>query len=224
MKYQKLNKQGMTLIELLVTAVIVSIVSVILVAFLGDWVEQHAVSDTRTQLLTEAQNSLDIITDAVRLSAAADQLNRWEDPNSPGAPDDVYSWSSDSDTLVLASAVEDTNGDIVFSDTLSYTSQKNNQIFFVSDSKLYRRLLAAPEENNTMVTSCPESISSDVCPKDRLLADNVTSFVIKYYNADNQEVSPVGARSIQVSLTLAKTTYKQPIEESYSTRMVFRND
>lgn len=224
MRLIKLDSQGLTLIELLVTCTLISIISILMVSFLGDWTAQHAVSQTRTELLTNAQNSLDRITDVVRLSAAADTNNRIEDTYAPGAPGNLFSWASDADTIVLASAVEDASGSIVFSDPLSYTSQKNNHIFFVSNGRLYQRILASEDEGNILKTSCPESASSTECPADRMLAENVQSFVVKYYNGDNQEVTPTDARSVEVSITLQKQTYKQTVNESYNTRMVFRND
>ncbi|MCA9309072.1 hypothetical protein KC973_01730 [Candidatus Saccharibacteria bacterium] len=221
---RRINISGMTITELLVTCVVVSIMSVVIVDFLGNWTKQHAISETRSTLLAEAQTALDTVTDAVRLSAAADQNNRWEDDNAPDAPSDLLSWASNADTLVLASAVEDTSGNIIFSDPLNYTSQKNNQIFFVNNGVLYRRILAAPEGDNALATSCPESAATASCPADRNLAESVTNFSVKYYDGSNQEVIPTDARSVELSITLGTTKYDQQISETYSTRMVFRND
>lgn len=221
---RRLNASGMTITELLVTCVVVSIMSIVIVDFLGNWTKQHAISETRSTLLAEAQTALDTVTDAVRLSAAADQNNRWEDDNAPGAPGDLLSWASSADTLVLASAVEDTTGNIIFSDPLNYTSQKNNQIFFVNNGVLYRRILAAPESDNALATSCPESVATASCPADRNLAESVTDFSVTYYDGSNQEVAPTDARSVELSITLGTTKYDQQISETYSTRMVFRND
>lgn len=221
---KRLNNSGLTITELLVTCVVISIMSVVIVDFLGNWTKQHAISETRSTLLAEAQTALDTITDAIRLSAAADQNNRWEDDYAPGAPSDLLSWASGANTIVLASAVENTSGDIVFSDPLNYTSQKNNQVFFVSDGILYRRVLAAPEDDNTLETSCPASAASASCPADRNLAENVVDFSVTYYDGSNQEVIPTDARSVELSITLGTNKYDQQINETYSTRMVFRND
>lgn len=224
MRQLRLNSSGVTLIELLVTSTLISIISIIMVSFLGNWTAQHAISETRTNLLADAQNALDRITDVVRLSAAADATNRIEDEHAPEAPENVYSWSSGANTLVLASAVENQAGDIVFSDPLNYTSQKNNHIYFVKNGNLYQRILASGDDGNRLKTSCPQEFATANCPADRLLAKNVSSFVVKYYNGENEEVTPTDARSIEVSLTLQQQAYKQLISESYNTRMVFRND
>ena len=224
MKTKRLDIKGLTIVELLVTCVIISIMSIVMVDFLGNWIEQYAISETRTALLSDAQNALDRITDTIRLSSAADQNNRWEDINAPNAPSDLLSWASGASTLVLASAVEDTSGAIVFSDASNYTSQKNNQIYFVQNGVLYQRTLAAPVSNNKVKTTCPGSAASAACPADKKLTENVSAFLVKYYNAENQEVAVTDARSIEMSITLTKTAYKQQIQRTYTTRMVFRND
>lgn len=219
----KLNQGGLTIIELLVTCMIISIMSIVLVSFLGSWTEQHAISETRVGLLADAQNALDYITDKVRLSASADQNNRWQDASAPGAPGNLLSWSSGGNTLILAAAEEDKSGNIVFSDALNYTSQKNNLIFFVRNGVLYQRVLAAPGSNNALTTSCPAASATASCPADRRLASNVQSFSVKYYDASNAEVAPTSARSVALTLTLSKKAYKQQVTETYTTRMVFRN-
>lgn len=220
----RVDTNGMTIIELLITCVIVSILSIVLVAFLGSWTEQHAISQTRVTVLADAQNALDQITDKVRLSASADQNNRWEDQHAPSAPSDLLSWSSGTHVLVLASAEVDTSGNIVFSDALNYTSQKNNLIYYVSNGTLYQRTLAAPDSENSETTSCPPESPTEVCPSDKRMADNVSDFTVTYYDASNSEVVPTSARSVGLSLTLTKDSYKQQISETYETRMVFRNE
>lgn len=224
MKLRRLDQAGLTLIELLVTCTVIGLVSIIIMNFMGNWLKQHAITQTRTTLLSNAQNTLDTIGDTIRLSSAADQNNRWQDANAPGAPGNLQSWASNSSTLVLATAVEDTSGNIVFSDPANYTSQKNNYIFFVQNGSLYRRTLAANVANNKLKTSCPASSATANCPADRKMTDNVQTFTVSYFNGDNQSVSPTDARSIELNLTLRMNKYGQTITTSYKTRMVFRND
>lgn len=221
---KKLSISGVTLVELLITISLISILSLVLMNFMVEWVKQYAITQTRANLLTTAQDSLDIVTDSIRLSAAADQNNRWQDPHAPSAPSNQLSWQSNSTTLVLASAVEDTNGTILFSDPLNYTSHKNNQIFFVNNGVLYRRILAAPVTGNSQKSTCPSASTTSECPADRKLAENVSAFSVNYLNAENQVVSPPNARSIELTLTLRKRQFNQDIESVDKTRMVFRND
>lgn len=218
------DKKGITLVELLLSISIISILSLILMNFMVNWLQQHLVTQTRAQLLSEAQVVLDTVTNDIRLSSAADQNNRILDPNAPGAPGDQQSWQSNAATLVLATAVEDTNGNIVFSDPANYTSEKNNTIYFLQNGVLYRRVIAAGIANNKAHTTCPTSIATEECPADRKLAENVSSFSVRYFNAANQDVQPTSARSIQVEVTLQKQAFGQQVQSSDKARMVFRND
>jgi type II secretory pathway component PulJ len=225
-KIVRLNQAGVTLVELMVTCSIVAIVSIIMMNFMANWLQQNAQTRGRVELLASAQNALDQIGDDIRLSASADQNNRWRDTYAPSAPTDLQSWQSNASTLILASAVEDTSGNIVFSDAASYTSQKNNFIYFVKSGTLYRRTLAATGvTNNKLKTTCPAANATTSCPADKVLATNITTFSVKYYNADNTEVIPTNARSIELSaVSLQKTVYNKPIQVTYKTRMLFRND
>ena len=221
-----LNQLGITLVELMITCSVVAIVSMIMMNFMANWLQQNPQTQGRAELLANAQNALDQIGNDIRLSAAADQNNRWLDSYAPNAPSDLQSWNSNATTLVLASAVEDTSGNIVFSDPANYTSQKNNFIYFVKNNILYRRTLAATGvNNNKLKTTCPASNATSACPADLVLAKNITNFNVKYFDANNNEVTPTNARSVELSaVSLQKTVYNKPIQVTYKTRTVFRND
>lgn len=220
---RRLNSRGVSLVELLLTITVVSIMAIVIMNFMVNWLQQYAITETRSALLTDAQTAVDQMVDAIRLSSSADDNNRWPDTHAPIAANN-FSWASTSSSLVLASVVENTSNQIVFSDPANYTSQKNNLIYFVSNNALYRRSLAAPVQNNKLKTSCPASSSSSSCPADLRLAQNVSNFTIKYYDGSNIEVSPTDARSIELSLTLQKRRFSQLIQSVYKTRMVYRND
>lgn len=220
---KRLDSKGVTLLELLITISLVSIMAVVVMNFMVNWLQQYAITQTRSVLLTDAQTAVDQMVDAIRLSSSADENNRWPDANAP-TPSNQFSWTSSANTLILASAVENTNREIVFSDPANYTSEKDNLIYFVKNGTLYRRSLAAPVQNNRLKTSCPSSSSSASCPADRRLAMNVSSFSVKYFDASNVEVSPSNARSVELSLTLQKRRFSQLIQAVYKTRMVYRND
>jgi prepilin-type N-terminal cleavage/methylation domain-containing protein len=223
MKLNLQDQRGVTLIELLITMTVVSVLAIVAMNFMVNWFRQNAITQTRAVLLAESQDALDFIADSIRLSSAADETNRYQDPNSLGAPSDLFSWKSNQSTLVLASAAEDTSGNILFSDPANYTSYKNNQIYFVNNEALYRRTLAASVAGNKAKTSCPTAKATASCPVDRRIASNVSSFSVKYLDAQNQQVTPPNARSIELSITLRKKIQNQWIESSDKTRMVFRN-
>lgn len=219
-----LNESGLTLIELGIALTITAILATIIVGFSIDKLEQSTIQSVQYQLLTNAETGLDTIANDVRIANAADDNNRYDDPNSPGAPGNELSWASGSNTVVLAVATHDSNNNILWEDAHDYISDKNNIIYYLSGGSIYRRTLADAVSGNTAKTTCPSASASASCPADGDILDNVSSFSIEYFNEQNQQVDPASSRSIQLSVTLLEHKFGQDITASYTTRMVFRND
>lgn len=220
------NRQaGFTLPEIIVALTLSSVLIGIIIGFMVNSLSQYGIANARGELLNEAQIALDIAANDIRLSANADANNRWPDDNAPNAPDDTLSWESNGSTLVLATAAEDGDGNILFSDSANYISHKNNSIYFVQNGILYKRVLAAPSvPGNTAVTTCPEASATPSCPADKLLLRNVESFSVKYFDQQGQEVEPDAARSVELEVQLKVNRYPNSVFAEYKTRMVFRND
>ncbi|HJQ09370.1 MAG TPA: type II secretion system protein [Candidatus Saccharimonadales bacterium] len=218
------SAKGYTLVELVIALSVISILSIVVLYFFGNVLIQNTIAIARGDLLSEAHIALDRVNDDVRLSANADEQNRWEDDHAPNAPSDLFSWASDSDTAVLATVAQDQNDTILFEDASEYISWKNNNIYFVANNTLYKRVLAAPVSGNKAVTTCPAAVATTSCPKDREVLHNVQSFTIRYLDGDNNEVVPANARSVELEILLSKKAYGRTITADYTTRTVFRND
>lgn len=218
------DRSGFTLVEVLIAMTVSAVLIGIIIAFMLNSLTRYGVAGARAELLNEAQIALDITTNDIRLSANADKNNRWDDDNAPDAPDDKLSWQSDAQTLVLATAAQDSNRDIIFSDPAKYISQKNNSIYFVKDHALYKRILAAPVEGNAAQTTCPAALATTNCPADKKLLSNVDTFRVTYYNDQNQQVAADEARSVELYVKLRVERYPESVVAEYTTRMVFRND
>ena len=211
--------------ELIVATALMSILLVGIMSFLVTTITNNAVRGARADLLREAQLSLDVMVKDIRLSAHAFEANNIDDDNSPNAATtNGLGWESDADTLVLATAAENTSGNILFSDPAHYLTLKNNIIYYVSDSTLYKRTLAADNPNNRAVTSCPPDEATGSCPADRLSVANVDSLTFRYFDGENNEVSPSLARSVETTLSLQTERYGREVDVTYSTRTVFRNE
>lgn len=218
------HENGFTLIETVIALTVTSLLMFIIIDFMTNSIVQYTDTEVRSQILNEAQASLDVISNDIRLSGNTDANNRWPDDNAPQAPADTFSWESNSSTFVLASAVEDTNGNIIFEDPALYIPQKNNNVYFINNNTLYKRTIAAPVANNSVKTTCPNNLATANCPADRVLLQNIDTFSVKYYNSSNQEVTPNDARSVELYVKLQKIAYGRTISADYSTKMVFRND
>ncbi len=218
------NQKGLTIVELSIALTITAILATVIVGFSVDKLEQSTIQSSQYQLLTNAETGLDTIASDIRIANAADDNNRYQDPNSPDAPTNELSWASNSNTVVLAIAAHDSSNNILWEDAHDYISDKNNIIYYLSNGSVYRRTLADPISGNVAVTTCPPTSATSSCPADGDILDNVSSLSIQYYNEQNQQVDPASARSVQLSATLLVHKYGQDITASYTTRMVFRND
>src|SRR5690606_17321099 len=137
-----------------------------------------------------------------------------------GAPDDEFSWQGSAGTLILATAAEDSNKNIIFTDAKEYISLKNNNIYYLEGTNLYKRTLAAENPDNAARTTCPSFAQSATCPADRLLMGNVEQLTFKYKDASDQEVVPSEARSVEMNIHLKSSRYGREVSVGYSTRMV----
>ncbi len=212
---------------MLVATAVTSLIIILIMTFLVNTLVTNSVDTARADLLREAQLALDVMNKDIRLSANADSINRWEDPNSPDADTtNGFGWVSDDSTVILAIAASNTDGEILFSDATHYITFKDNAIYYLSDGSLYKRTLAGEidGETNAANTTCPPALATADCPADRRLVNNVESFTIRYLNGDGAEVDPDQARLIEAELNLAENKYGRDITASYVTRMVFRNE
>lgn len=214
---------GFTLVELLTVIVIAVLLSGVIMGFVADQLRSSTIETARQQLLSDAQLGLDYAAKDIRLSANADANNRWPDTYAPDSGDQ-YSWTSDGSTLILATAAQDSSGNIIFTDPSKYITAKDNHLYFVQNGTLYRRILASTAAGNAATTTCPADSASSTCPADKILLDNVSSFSVTYIDAAGNTVTPTNARSIILSVTLNVRKYGEDIAASYSEQMVFRND
>ncbi|MBX6334342.1 hypothetical protein IRY61_03325 [Candidatus Saccharibacteria bacterium] len=216
--------RGFTTVELTIAISVITILSITVLVFFATNLRQFAIANERADLLNEAQITLESINEDIRLSAVADEHNRWEDENAPVAGD-MFSWESDSNTLILATAALDSDGYILFSDPSQYISWKDNHIYYLNGDVLYRRTLAAPVEGNVARTTCPAEVANNDCPADKVMLNSkVDKFIVRYFDGDNNEVSPTDARSIELEIGISRRAYGQTISAEHKTRMVFRND
>lgn len=220
----RLSRHGFTLVETMIALAVTGILVLAVMNFVLENLITSAVTTARAELLSEAESGLDNAARDIRLSANADQNNRWQDNYAPNAPTDPYSWQSNSSTVILATAAEDQSNNILFQDPLKYITQKNNIIYFQKNGTLYKRILAAPITGNKARTTCPIAVASSSCPSDREMLHNVSAFSVRYLDGNDDEVSPTDARSVELTVQLQAKKYGQNITAKYTTRMVFRND
>lgn len=215
----KLKQSGFTLVELLIVMLVMGVLSLTLANFIASWLQTSGLEQARANLLSNAESALGTVTNDIMLSGSVDQTNRWPDANAPSG-----GWQSNNQTLILAKVATDSSKNPIFLDTSNYITQKDDEIYFLNGTTLYRRTLRSDSTNDAAVTTCPQSDATSTCPPDTVIATGVTNWQVGYYDANNDSVTPANARSIQLSITLTEPYGSQSVSASYSTRMVFRND
>jgi prepilin-type N-terminal cleavage/methylation domain-containing protein len=218
----KKSESGFTLAEMIIVMVIISVLSLTLANFVTTWLQQASLANTRSALLQTAETALDTATSDIRLSGSVDTTNRWPDTNGPGG--NQFGWSSGSQTLILAKVAETSANKIIFSDPSEYITQKDDEIYYLSGTTLYRRTLASTSTGDAAVTTCPVAQATKTCPADTTIATGVASWAVSYYDENGDVTTPDNARSVQLAITISSKLDSQTISESYTTRMVFRND
>lgn len=222
MKLRTRNQKGFTLVELIVVMLVMSVLSLMLANFIATWLQSETNTQKRADLLTNAQNALDTVTEDIRMSGSVDANNRWPDTYGPGGSQ--FGWTSGSQVLVLAKTAVTSSNAVIFSDPSNYITQKDNAIYYLSGTTLYRRILKSTDATDAAKTTCPPANATASCPADKTIATGVSAFAVSYYDADNNVVTPANARSVQLAITVFTKQNTQTISASYSTRMVFRND
>lgn len=216
------DQSGFTLVELTLVMIITAILSLTMANFIETWLQQSSLAQSRANLLVTAENALDNITNDIKLSGSVDLNNRWADANGPGG--NQFGWTSGSQTLVLAKAAVDSSNNIIFSDPAKYISQKDNDIYYLTGSTLYRRTLASTSSGDAAVTTCPPAAATSSCPADTTIATGVSNLTFNYYDQNGNSVTPANARSVEADITISSIQGGQKVSASYSARMVFRNE
>ena len=117
-----MNSRGFTLVEGLIAISVTSLVVLVVTVFMINNIQESTLATARQNMLREVQQTLDLAANDIRLSANADTNNRWPDNNGPSGSSNLYSWASNSSTLVLATAAEDQSGTVIFSDPQNYVT------------------------------------------------------------------------------------------------------
>lgn len=223
---KRLNgQQGFTLTELIVVISVIGILVTVIATVVINNLQAIARENNRAELIRSSQLGLDLITENARLGSNAKTSNRWPDMNAPAAAGgDYFSWQSDAQTLIVSSPVVDTSGNIVFLDTTQYVPETNEEVYYLKDRTIHRRIIAASGvANNRRKTTCPDDRTSATCRADAKIMDNVDSIEFKYFDVQGNEVVPANARSVQVTVNVSLKSTGGNLNSKLVTRMVFRN-
>ncbi len=233
-----MRQRGFTLVELLVVVPGVLIIVAVMVAFLFSLYSNLLTKNGQLELEVNAQSALFAIRDdpffAIRF--AGSNQDDTTDSHAPGG-----SWNAiDDNAFIVYEAAFDANRQ---SSTrqLSYKKDEpnacnspdisqnqfsvNSLIYFIQNGTLYRRILIPDQSLNCLTTyrlqSCPSASATPSCPADTIVAENVKSFAINYFDRAGVALSNaslqsnpdlfIQAQRADIVLELEKLVNAQPI-------------
>jgi prepilin-type N-terminal cleavage/methylation domain-containing protein len=109
-----IQERGFTMVEVLVALSVTTAVLLIISNFMMSSLQTSTQETAAANIQHDIQLTLDSVADDVRLSANADLNNRVADTNSPGGSGNNYGWTSNANTIVLATAATNTDNNVLF--------------------------------------------------------------------------------------------------------------
>lgn len=216
------SKQGgFTITELIIGVSVASILFLAFTAALTNYLVLITKNNASIDMAANSQNLLRSTVEALRVGDGVRQSNTITDPNEP-----VGGWNTSNTNfvIVIATPALDSAHNYIL-DPSTGSPYMNELVYYKSASTLMERTLANPgASGDTLVTSCPASLSSPSCPPDKTLADYVQSMVFTLYDQDdNLTTNPSLARSIKIDLAMQRTVFGSQISLNNDIRVTLRN-
>jgi type II secretory pathway pseudopilin PulG len=212
---------GFTITELVLSLTVASIMAMVLFTATFYYYANAAQAETATTLALESQTILTQLTEDIRLADSIASTNAISDPNGPGGG---WTTSDPSNILIIESPAVTSTRDIIYDSNTGFP-YRNEFIYFMSGTSIYKRVLANPSAaGNTAKTTCPLASSSSTCPPDRLFSANVSNLTFTFYDSsDATTANAVQARSVVLTVNMAKKSFGKNITLNNSTRVTLRN-
>ncbi len=217
----RIKQAGFSMVELMLAIGIASVLSTVLVAFSLGYVADVFRSRAAAELAVESHFVLRTFVDDIRLADGIALTNSITDLNAP-----VGGWiTSDANNQIIINSPAITSAhDIIYDDSTGYPF-RNQYIYFIQGSDLYRRTLKnTSATGNTVTTTCPSANSSPSCPNDKIYTSNIQDFTLEFFDINNTATTdPTAARSVKLTIAMSRKTYGKTITLNNSIQTTLRN-
>ena len=217
----KRTTDGFTAVELIISITVAGLMVGVLFLATFRFFANAMQSQQTAELALESQTLLGQLVEDLRLDTGVEATNVLTDAHEPGSG---WQTSDSGNVLVIATPAIDDNQDIIYDPDTGFPYQ-NEIIYFVSGRTMYKRTLQnATATGTTLRTSCPAAAATNDCPADRVFTENIDDLTFTLYDDTNTVTTdPAAARSVELTLHLAKEVFGKPITLSNTTRVTQRN-
>lgn len=221
-KVSRLSRQaGFTVVELVVGITIGSILFLAFTAALTNYFVLITKNNAAIDMAADSQDLLRATVESLRVGDGVRQTNSISDPN---APSGGWNTSNTNFVIVISTPALDSAHNYII-DPGTGGPYMNELVYYKNGSSLMERQLANPSAaGDSLITSCPASLSSSSCPPDKQLADFVQSMAFTFYDQDNNlTTDPTLARLIKIDLSLGRTVFGSAISLNNDIQVTLRN-
>jgi type II secretory pathway pseudopilin PulG len=213
--------EGFTITELVISITVAGFLTMALFAATFYYYANSQQAGATADLAIEAENILTQMTEDIRLSDAISTTNAITDAHSPGGG---WVTSDPSNIIIIENPAIDSNRNIIYNSSTG-SPYRNEFIYFLNGTSMYKRILANPSATgNITKTTCPTGYVTPTCPADRLFSSNVSNLTFTFYDSsDNTTANATLARSVLLTVNMAKRVYGRNVVLNNSTRVTLRN-
>jgi len=215
------DEWGFTIVELLLATAISGILATVMLAISVHYYGNVLQAQTTTKMALESQLILTQLVEDIRLSDGIGQTNAISDPNAPAGG---WVTNDPSNIIIIKAPAIDANRDIIYDPSTNYP-YRNEYVYFTAGSTMYRRVLKNTEApGNVAVTTCPPALANSSCPGDKEYSSNMNNLTFTFYDINDNPISdPTLARSVSLTVNMARKVYGKNLTLSNTTRTTLRN-
>jgi prepilin-type N-terminal cleavage/methylation domain-containing protein len=214
------QKDGFTLIELIVVTALTAILSAVILQFSLSYMRFSSIVQSDSSAFVERLNASDYLRENLGLSSGLIAQNSINDNNTLVTDSDPQHWqvlypisnttygttSSVTPLLYFKKYSKDSSGTLISSGT-SYYEDEYVLYHDGSSQQLRVRTLANPDAaGNVRLTTCPVANASATCPADLVLMDNITSVKLRYFSRAGIELSVTSSGTDALGNTVTPCT------------------
>jgi prepilin-type N-terminal cleavage/methylation domain-containing protein len=213
--------QGFTITELVISLTVAGILATMLFTATFYYYVNAAQTETATNLALESQSILTQLTEDIRLADSIASTNAITDAHGPSGG---WTTSDPSNIIIIESPAITSSRDVIYDASTGYP-YRNEFIYFMTGTTMYKRVLANPNASgNIAKTTCPAASASSSCPPDRVFSTNISNLTFTFYDSSDATTSnAIQARSVVLTVNMARKSFGKNITLNNSTRVTLRN-